>query len=108
MKSRIFYRIFHRCISNNVSTRSLLHKDWKFPKKNGSDRKSTRLNSSHVRISYAVFCLKKKKTPYPAHRMTPPGPPVSHPPPFMLPLGTDLTIGTTSLRRLPARDPRPH
>src|SRR3989442_4864103 len=28
------------------------------------DRKSTRLNSSHVRISYAVFCLKKKKTKY--------------------------------------------
>src|SRR5215471_20031487 len=27
----------------------------------GSDRKSTRLNSSHVEISYAVFCLKKKK-----------------------------------------------
>src|SRR5436305_12040171 len=27
------------------------------------DRKSTRLNSSHVRISYAVFCLKKKKPP---------------------------------------------
>src|SRR5699024_12388697 len=27
-----------------------------------SDRKSTRLNSSHVSISYAVFCLKKKKT----------------------------------------------
>src|SRR5699024_12843022 len=27
----------------------------------GSDRKSTRLNSSHVSISYAVFCLKKKK-----------------------------------------------
>src|SRR5436305_5776749 len=26
----------------------------------GQDRKSTRLNSSHVRISYAVFCLKKK------------------------------------------------
>src|SRR5690606_1690022 len=26
----------------------------------GSDRKSTRLNSSHVKISYAVFCLKKK------------------------------------------------
>src|SRR5690625_6065735 len=26
------------------------------------DRKSTRLNSSHVAISYAVFCLKKKKT----------------------------------------------
>src|SRR5207302_2677495 len=27
----------------------------------GIDRKSTRLNSSHVKISYAVFCLKKKK-----------------------------------------------
>src|SRR3989442_6762818 len=27
------------------------------------DRKSTRLNSSHVRISYAVFCLKKKNSP---------------------------------------------
>src|SRR2546429_6367539 len=27
------------------------------------DRKSTRLNSSHGYISYAVFCLKKKKTP---------------------------------------------
>src|SRR3989442_5058587 len=30
------------------------------------DRKSTRLNSSHVRISYAVFCLEKKTNPRPA------------------------------------------
>src|SRR5690554_7189927 len=30
-------------------------------RRGGLDRKSTRLNSSHVRISYAVFCLKKKK-----------------------------------------------
>src|SRR3712207_7612842 len=30
------------------------------------DRKSTRLNSSHANISYAVFCLKKKKTKSPA------------------------------------------
>src|SRR5437773_9492400 len=29
--------------------------------KNKADRKSTRLNSSHITISYAVFCLKKKK-----------------------------------------------
>src|SRR5207253_3605685 len=29
-----------------------------------TDRKSTRLNSSHVAISYAVFCLKKKKNKY--------------------------------------------
>src|SRR2546430_11159625 len=39
-----------------------------------SDRKSTRLNSSHSQISYAVFCLKKKKspdgTPFPADRQT--------------------------------------
>src|SRR3989442_3758661 len=33
------------------------------------DRKSTRLNSSHVRISYAVFCLKKKKTDTRTHRL---------------------------------------
>src|SRR5258707_10878893 len=31
------------------------------PKANPADRKSTRLNSSHANISYAVFCLKKKK-----------------------------------------------
>src|SRR5574343_1017430 len=30
-----------------------------------ADRKSTRLNSSHITISYAVFCLKKKKTKIP-------------------------------------------
>src|SRR5439155_17223358 len=33
-----------------------------FEKINARDRKSTRLNSSHVAISYAVFCLKKKST----------------------------------------------
>src|SRR3712207_7370858 len=31
---------------------------------NQKDRKSTRLNSSHANISYAVFCLKKKKNNY--------------------------------------------
>src|SRR5256885_6541563 len=34
------------------------------------DRKSTRLNSSHLVISYAVFCLKKKKIKYERHRPT--------------------------------------
>src|SRR2546430_13178650 len=38
--------------------------------KTGRDRKSTRLNSSHSQISYAVFCLKKKKTAHIRH--TPP------------------------------------
>src|SRR3989442_2310404 len=41
---------------------------WSRPRSSASwldiDRKSTRLNSSHVRISYAVFCLKKKKLEY--------------------------------------------
>src|SRR5436305_7611751 len=47
-------RILTRCWSRNLRTLG-----------NSSgirDRKSTRLNSSHVRISYAVFCLKKKKS----------------------------------------------
>src|SRR3712207_7041030 len=35
-----------------------------------ADRKSTRLNSSHANISYAVFCLKKKKTPSTAHPLS--------------------------------------
>src|SRR3712207_8438522 len=35
----------------------------------GRDRKSTRLNSSHANISYAVFCLKKKKTLTLSHRI---------------------------------------
>src|SRR5690554_6378176 len=44
--------------NNNQKTRLVLSRKPNFP---DSDRKSTRLNSSHVRISYAVFCLKKKK-----------------------------------------------
>src|ERR1022692_2863439 len=36
------------------------------PKCSSRDRKSTRLNSSHLVISYAVFCLKKKKKDQPA------------------------------------------
>src|SRR5437667_3052873 len=37
-----------------------LKQGWR-PAGRGRDRKSTRLNSSHITISYAVFCLKKKK-----------------------------------------------
>src|SRR5690242_21088513 len=36
--------------------------DYVAPMNQEQDRKSTRLNSSHMSISYAVFCLKKKKT----------------------------------------------
>src|SRR5471030_3485168 len=42
----------------------------------GRDRKSTRLNSSHLGISYAVFCLKKKKK-----QQRPPPQPTQHPTP---------------------------
>src|SRR5690606_40177048 len=45
---------------NGMRCPGKLRRWWK--RKRGSrDRKSTRLNSSHVKISYAVFCLKKKK-----------------------------------------------
>src|SRR3712207_8472276 len=46
------------------------------------DRKSTRLNSSHANISYAVFCLKKKKI-YPLPSPTIQHPPAPHHPPFL-------------------------
>src|SRR3989442_9906397 len=45
-------------VANNPLNLQLLH-DGQMLQIEG-DRKSTRLNSSHVRISYAVFCLKKK------------------------------------------------
>src|SRR5437667_1569697 len=40
------------------------------PSCNAGDRKSTRLNSSHITISYAVFCLKKKKIKTQTHIQT--------------------------------------
>src|SRR5690349_25090016 len=42
-------------------TRRVTHADLAAVRLQQIDRKSTRLNSSHVEISYAVFCLKKKK-----------------------------------------------
>src|SRR3712207_8202915 len=39
-----------------------------YPRTPLADRKSTRLNSSHANISYAVFCLKKKYIKGPKHR----------------------------------------
>src|SRR3712207_9015766 len=40
-------------------------------RRGSSDRKSTRLNSSHANISYAVFCLKKNNTNNQPHTMQP-------------------------------------
>src|SRR5690606_41830827 len=48
-----FDKVFTEC-GLDLSREVILHKVL--------DRKSTRLNSSHVKISYAVFCLKKKRT----------------------------------------------
>src|SRR3989454_8544451 len=42
-------------------TREPVPLSWRGPYLKKADRKSTRLNSSHLVISYAVFCLKKKK-----------------------------------------------
>src|SRR5437773_7603234 len=44
-----------------------------------TDRKSTRLNSSHITISYAVFCLKKKKNATSGYRTLSPNTPPSAP-----------------------------
>src|SRR5690625_5518960 len=49
--------------SNSIDTKDmniLEHFKEKYKLTDDEDRKSTRLNSSHVAISYAVFCLKKK------------------------------------------------
>src|SRR5438874_7419437 len=46
--------IFPRAIRHETTLSSFMNRS-------SRDRKSTRLNSSHVEISYAVFCLKKKK-----------------------------------------------
>src|SRR5699024_10161951 len=48
-----------------VTDLSKYHFTREFKKYMNEDRKSTRLNSSHVSISYAVFCLKKKTLHYP-------------------------------------------
>src|SRR3712207_8235557 len=48
-----------RCFSNSRSSPSECR--YGSPPQLSLDRKSTRLNSSHANISYAVFCLKKKK-----------------------------------------------
>src|SRR5699024_11834658 len=54
-------QLFTAIVSNDTVHRCDQRKAWKAGDVVGSDRKSTRLNSSHVSISYAVFCLKKKK-----------------------------------------------
>src|SRR5256886_4239220 len=62
-----------------------------------TDRKSTRLNSSHSQISYAVFCLKKKKTtPYSACSTLPCA--------FFTPVDAAVTVITTLIPRAKPRE----
>src|SRR5690625_5493749 len=58
-------RVLCQAIEGNLLSSPSMTAKWEtYLRKIGNgDRKSTRLNSSHVAISYAVFCLKKKNTP---------------------------------------------
>src|SRR5256885_6776805 len=68
-------------LNRHLAFRSIETEAQRFP---ASDRKSTRLNSSHLVISYAVFCLKKKKKSHfhvpSRRRATLPRPPHFHDP----------------------------
>src|SRR5258705_9805419 len=69
-RSTLFpYPTLFRSFGLSDSFRLVFFKDWFNFQLTITDRKSTRLNSSHLGISYAVFCLKKKK------RKTPTSPP---------------------------------
>src|SRR5437868_15036564 len=52
--------VFAPFLSDTVTQRRSLIARLRAPARSKTDRKSTRLNSSHVSISYAVFCLKKR------------------------------------------------
>src|SRR3712207_6956810 len=56
---RVLHRLPGRSLHEVVDRRVDEERGTTHPR--GGDRKSTRLNSSHANISYAVFCLKKKK-----------------------------------------------
>src|SRR5947209_16026863 len=68
-RSTLFpYTTLFRSGRFDIHSQLFLPKDLK-PGEKRPDRKSTRLNSSHANISYAVFCLKKKKkTPAATHQ----------------------------------------
>src|SRR2546430_10640180 len=59
-KSAVWHRLFAgtQCFQNQPEC-----EEFRSPVRLRLDRKSTRLNSSHSQISYAVFCLKKKTKP---------------------------------------------
>src|SRR4051794_41346302 len=58
---QIDHRVPHAHLVRRVPAGNYQRVEIGDPRAAGGDRKSTRLNSSHPSISYAVFCLKKKK-----------------------------------------------
>src|SRR5258705_9307393 len=62
-KYRIIDFALSNCVNSGISDVAVLtqYRPHSLHDHIGIDRKSTRLNSSHLGISYAVFCLKKKK-----------------------------------------------
>src|SRR5258707_10701074 len=61
LRVRTTWASYSRDSSGRARTRSRRASAKRFGRRIREDRKSTRLNSSHANISYAVFCLKKKK-----------------------------------------------
>src|SRR5688572_31873734 len=62
METRRVGRVVHRLFDAHAQSIDAAAQNFRDDQRGGEDRKSTRLNSSHSQISYAVFCLKKKKT----------------------------------------------
>src|SRR5258708_10016105 len=60
-RDQFYVNLFHRRLGRPVAPLQLQQLEKQLGIEHRKDRKSTRLNSSHQIISYAVFCLKKKK-----------------------------------------------
>src|SRR2546421_7063515 len=60
-KKNLFRQLEHDAEQRKLEREMTLRRDVYLPAAAALDRKSTRLNSSHDQISYAVFCLKKKR-----------------------------------------------
>src|SRR2546422_5125466 len=85
----LFRSLFHRFEAPPELVIGFLERRARVDVEKAKDRKSTRLNSSHGYISYAVFCLKKKKIKYrqpnhPARHAEPRQPPASAEAPTLL------------------------